>query len=263
MSRSSPKAAVASRRAEPIASSSSLSSRTTRIPLPPPPAAGLTINGMPIADAAARSAACGLIRVVVARDDRDLEAGREAPRRSLVAHRPDRSGGGPTQRMPAAITRSAKSAFSLRNPKPGMERLGPGSQCRRDDRDRVEEIHGGLTALTRNDRPNPEPVAGPPDPRGDLPPVRNEQRDGSDVARPVQRRGSQTRLTRQTRHASVPQPVEPGADRSRSSAGRSGSRSRDGARPGSDSTPTDHPWRDCRVALRQSQAAGVSPLDRA
>ncbi len=37
------------------------------------------------------------------------------------------SGGGPIQTSPAASTARAKSAFSARNPYPGMERLGAGA----------------------------------------------------------------------------------------------------------------------------------------
>ena len=52
------------------------------------------------------------------------------------------AGGGPTQRMPAASTASAKAAFSARKPKPGVEGVGAGGARGRDDRLDVEEVEG-------------------------------------------------------------------------------------------------------------------------
>ncbi len=57
---SSPKEARASRRAAAISSASFSASRTSRMPLPPPPADGFSSTGMPISRAA--SASCASVR---------------------------------------------------------------------------------------------------------------------------------------------------------------------------------------------------------
>ena len=87
-----PNAAAASRRAAASASGRRSRSRTVRMPLPPPPAAGLTSIGKPMRRASARSGVVGLVRFVVARDDRDAERRGQPSRRRLVAHRADRVG---------------------------------------------------------------------------------------------------------------------------------------------------------------------------
>ena len=112
-------------------------------------------------------------------------------------------------------------------------------------------------SVVRDDRPDPEAVAGPRDPCRDLTPVGDEQgpdrRDGRRrFAIASRRRRRRTRQSRQSRHATVPQPAWQAAARSRSSAGRSASWPRSAPRPGLDSA-----HRTCVSRCRIFDSEGV------
>ena len=123
------------------------------MPLPPPPAAGLTRIGKPIAAAPRQGAGVGLVRVVVARDDRDAERRGQPPRRRLVAHRPDRVGRRPD---PAdgrlRSTASAKAAFSARKPKPGWTASASAARAAATTAVDVEQVEGVGAVRRRDDR---------------------------------------------------------------------------------------------------------------
>ncbi|CAM5431184.1 hypothetical protein SGRIM128S_08674 [Streptomyces griseomycini] len=113
---SSPKEARASRRAAAISSVSFASSRTRRMPLPPPPADGFSSTGMPIPRAA--SASCPSVRPL------PLEPGTTGTpaaftvsfARILSPIREIASAGGPMNTSPAPAHARAKPAFSARKP---------------------------------------------------------------------------------------------------------------------------------------------------
>ncbi len=156
ISRSSPNALAASRRAAARSVGSRSRSRTVRIPLPPPPAAGLTSSGTPIRSAAAVRARVGLVRVVVALRHRDAQllgepAGlppcrpstgspraaarptsarrRSPPRRTRRSPRGSRTPGGPRRRSPGGRHRPLPVHQAGRSP---PDRWWPGRQsgCR-------------------------------------------------------------------------------------------------------------------------------------
>ena len=62
------------------------------------------------------------------------------------------AGGGPTQRSPAAHDRSAKSAFSARNPKPGWIASAPAARAAATTAAAVEEVEGAGPVGGRHDR---------------------------------------------------------------------------------------------------------------
>ena len=140
MSRSSPKAAIASRRAAASASGSRPGSRTVRMPLPPPPAAGLTRSGKPIPSAARARTRVGLSGAVVAGQDRDAERGRQPACGRLVAHRPDRRRRRPDPADPGRLDRLGEVRVLGEEPEAGMERVGAGGQGRRDDGHGIEQV---------------------------------------------------------------------------------------------------------------------------
>ncbi len=122
---SSPNAESASRRADSTASSRAAWSRTTRIPLPPPPADALINTGKPTRAAAARvSSGSEPVRSI------DSRVGTPASATSRL----DSSfepitrmewGLGPTHTNPASSTAAANSAFSAKNPYPGWTASAP------------------------------------------------------------------------------------------------------------------------------------------
>ena len=67
--------------------------------------------------------------------------------------------GGPTQRMPAASTASAKSAFSARKPNPGWSASAPAARRGTDDRRDVEEVDGARARDCRRRDPDAQRVA--------------------------------------------------------------------------------------------------------
>ena len=100
-------------------------------------------------------------------------ASRRAAALSPIARMP--SGGGPTQRIPAAITCCANSALSARNPKPGWSASAPPASAAAttaapSSRSRAP---GPSVAGTRADA---QPIRGPCDPARDLAAVRDEDR---------------------------------------------------------------------------------------
>ena len=116
---------------------------------------------------------------------------RPSPGSRLAAARP-RSG-------PAPATRSAKSAFSARNPKPGMDGIGAAGACRRDDRVGVEQVEragpsvsGAIARIPRRSHVRAMRA-------GDLAAVRDEQRSGSaSLAAFCRARGRVKRVKRDT-----------------------------------------------------------------
>ena len=70
-----------------------------------------------------------LIGAVVAGEDRDPRPAARALAAALSPIARIATGGGPTQRIPAAATASAKSAFSARNPKPGWTASAPAASA--------------------------------------------------------------------------------------------------------------------------------------
>ena len=117
-----------------------------------------------------------LVGVVVAGRHRDAEARRELAAAALSPMARMASGGGPTQRIPASITRSAKSAFSARKPKPGWSASASRRRGRGDHGVGVEEVDGVRAVRGRDDRADPEPIAGPRDAGRDLASIGDEER---------------------------------------------------------------------------------------
>ena len=112
-------------------------------------------------------------------------ASRRAAALSPIARIAD--GGGPTQRIPAASTRSANVGVLGEEPEAGMEGVGTGGQrCRHDGRG-IEQVEAVRAVRDRDDRPDPEPIAGAGDPSGDLAAVGDEDR--SDRGRELGRLG--------------------------------------------------------------------------
>jgi hypothetical protein len=87
-----------------------------RIPLPPPPADGLTISGQPMRRASAVSvpSSCASpsypTMVATPRPATSRRAAALSPMAAMAA------AGGPTQAMPASTTARANAGFSARNP---------------------------------------------------------------------------------------------------------------------------------------------------
>ena len=181
MSRSSPKAAVASRRAAARASGEPV--RLADDPHPLAAAAGRRLDQERVADPRRRPPRAprrtGRRRRSPAMTGTPSDAAsRRAAALSPIAR--IAAGGGPTQRIPAASTASAKSAFSARNPKPGWTASAPAARAARDDRLDVEQVERARAVGPGHDGADPEPVAGPRDPRRDLAAVGDEQ--GADRA---------------------------------------------------------------------------------
>ncbi len=108
---SSPKADSAWRRAAAISSSRAASSRTSRMPLPPPPAEGLSSTGMPSLRASAASSAPEAPGTTGTPAAATVSLARILSPISAMA-----SAGGPTKVSPAPVTARAKAAFSARKP---------------------------------------------------------------------------------------------------------------------------------------------------
>ena len=234
MSRSSPNAAVASRRAAARSAGRRSAERTVRMPLPPPPAAGLTRSGNPIRSRRDHERVVRLVRVVVPGQRRDPEADGQPAGRGLVAHRPDRVGGRSHPPDAGRGHRLGERGMLGKEPETGMEGVGARGHGRRDDR---RPRRGGRPRRVRRSR---------------APPLRCR------VARQVRAMrtaisprfamktvligspwpcGSRTRRSRQTRHANDPRPAAPVRDRRRSSAAPCASTRRLGQRTRSGSAP--------------------------
>ena len=120
----------------------------------------------------------GLVRVVVAGQDRDPERGRQAPGRGLVAHRPDRGRRRPDPADPGGDDRLGEVGVLGEEPETGVDRVGAGVTGRRDHRVDVEQVEPVGTVRVGHDRADAEPKAGPGDAAGDLAAVGDE--DGAD-----------------------------------------------------------------------------------
>ena len=256
MSRSSPNAAIASRRA--AASASGSRPRLADRAHPLAAAAGRRLDDEREADLAGRPGqdAVALSGAVVAGRGPGCRA--RPPADGRPPCRPSR--GSPTgearpsgSRPPRPARRT--SAFSARNPKPGWSGVGTGGQrCRHDGRG-IEQVEAVRAVRDRDDRPDPEPIAGAGDPSGDLAAVGDEDR--SDRCRELGRlggsstRAGRTRQVRHMRHASGHRRDARVAVRSRSSAERIEVRFRGAQRPLVDSTRLAS-WRECRTCPDQA-----------
>ena len=163
------------------------------------------------------------------------------------------AGGGPTQRIPAALDAPRRSRRSRRGTRsPGWTASAPAARAAATTAGDVEQVEarpGPSVAGTTARIPSRSQVRVIR--RGDLAAVGDEQRSDRGrrrrPARPVLAVGcARTRQSRQTRHASDHQRAARAADRSRSSAGRTASSSRAARRPGLDSVRRAS-CRDCRT----------------
>ena len=121
----SPNAAVASRRAPAIAPASSLSARTSRMPLPPPPADGLISSGKPTAGAAVTRSRSVMDGSPAPGTTGTPAAATVALARILSPIASIAAGGGPMKVRPASAQARANAAFSARNPYPGCTACAP------------------------------------------------------------------------------------------------------------------------------------------
>ena len=113
---SSPNAAAASRRAEASAAGRSVDPSTTRIPLPPPPAEGLTNTGYPTSVAAEINWASERPGFAMPGTTGTPDAETVVLAAILSPIVVIAPAGGPMNAMPAAASAAAKSAFSERKP---------------------------------------------------------------------------------------------------------------------------------------------------
>ncbi len=113
---SSPNDAAASRRADAIASGSSAAADTSRMPLPPPPADGLSSTGKPISDAAAARSVSDIPGSVRPGTTGTPAAATASLARILSPIASIAAAGGPMNTSPARSQAAAKAAFSERNP---------------------------------------------------------------------------------------------------------------------------------------------------
>jgi hypothetical protein len=113
---SSPNELRASRRAPAMASESSFSSRTTRMPLPPPPADGLSSTGKPTSTAASATSSSDIPGSVRPGTTGTPAAMTVRLARILSPMASMASTGGPMNTMPAAAQARANSTFSDRKP---------------------------------------------------------------------------------------------------------------------------------------------------
>ena len=189
MSRSSPKAAVASRRAAASASGSR---------------SGVADRAHALAAAAGRrldeerdSRSCvgrrdeGVVRLVglvVAGEDRDAERGGEPAGGGLVAHRADRRGRRADPADPGRDDGLGEVGVLGEEPEARVDGVGAGRAGGRDDRVDVEQVEGVGAVGRGHDRPDAEPVARPGDPRRDLAAVRDEQGPDRGAGGPPTRR---------------------------------------------------------------------------
>ena len=227
------------------------------MPLPPPPAAGLTSSGKPTR--------------VGRGDQRRRRTGPGRRSRRGPGRRATPPAGGPRPCRPSPGSPPAAARPSGSRPRHRLGEvgvLGQEPEARVDARRRRRHARPRRPRRCRagrarpgrpcrgHDRPDPEPVARPRDPRRDLAAVGDEQ--GADRARwaPAARRRRavrcrRTRQSRHSRHANVPQRVWRAADRSRSSAGRSASSPRSARQPGLDSVPRTSMSRSSHIRRRR------------
>ena len=231
--RSSPNAALASRRAAARAAGSSSSDRDGPHPLAT--AAGGRLDEERDADLRGRG---GKRLVVLLRRRRSRARSGRRGRARACARPPCRpSSGSPRaaarpsgSRRPGRPRRTA--ALSARNPKPGWSASAPACRaaattCSTDSRSTASGPSvWGTTARM------PEPIGRPRDPRRDLAAIGDEEGADRLVGDPSPRPFAQrTRQSRQLRHANVPRRAGLAAVPRRSSAGRSSSSPRSGPQP--------------------------------
>ena len=143
-------------------------------------AAGRRLDDEREADPACRPGqdAVGLSGAVVAGQDRDAERGGQPTRGGLVAHRADGRRWWPDPADPGGLDSLGELGVLGEEPEARMEGVGAGGQgCCHDGR-RDPAGRGRRAVRDRDDRPDPEPIAGAGDPPGDLASVGDE--DGSD-----------------------------------------------------------------------------------
>ena len=253
------------RRARPRSRSGS---RTVRMPLPPPPAAGLTRTGKPIRCGGRGERRVGLVGVVVAGRRPGCRARRRGGGRRPCRPSP---GSRPAAGRPSAARRRSRPRRRRRSRRGTRSRGGrasaPGCDRRRDDRRRCRagrarpgpSVTGTIARMPS--RGTSAGCARAISPRLAM----NSGRIGSGPGGSLGC-GSlgerQTRQSRQTRHASGLRRVARAADRSRSSAGRTWSSPR-GARSLRWDSVRRHRWRDCRRSVwRQGVTQTEHPHDQ-
>ncbi len=114
-----PKALRPSRVAASMSATRVSGEETTRIPLPPPPAAAFSSTGRRIRPTAATRSGTELLGSVVPAMTGTPAATASALAAALSPKRRSTPASGPMKAMPAASSAAAKSAFSARNPYPG------------------------------------------------------------------------------------------------------------------------------------------------
>ena len=132
-------------------------SRTDRMPLPPPPAAGLTSSGKPIRSAARRERLVGLVVAVV--------AGRRPGRRASPARRRAAAlspiariaaGGGPTQRMPGGDHGLGEVRVLGEEAEPRMDASAPAARAAATTASMSRRSRASGPVGRRDDGPDPE-----------------------------------------------------------------------------------------------------------
>ena len=150
---SSPNADAASRRAVTSAAASSGASCTTRMPLPPPPADGLTNTGYPTSSAPAIRSASVRPGPRNAGHHRHPERRHRSLGGDLVAHRLDRRDRRTDEHDACRLQRRGELCVLRKEPVAGVHRLGAGASRGLDDRLDVEvaqprrrraDAHGGV-----------------------------------------------------------------------------------------------------------------------
>ena len=180
MRRSSWKAACASRRAAASSVVRRSAKRTVRMPLPPPPAAGLTSNG--IADALGRldEGCVRLVVIVVAGGHGDAEARRELPARRLVAHGSDGFRWWPDPADPGLDHALGEVGVLGEEAEARVERVGVRVSSGGDHSFGVQEVDSVRAVRGWGNCSDAESIAGPGDPCRDLAAIRDEE--GADRA---------------------------------------------------------------------------------
>ena len=130
-------------------------SRTTRMPLPPPPAEGLTSTGKPTLGRGRGQLGVVQPRLVPSRDDGDARP--PATRllgADLVAHRPrSRATGGPTKTTPASAQARANAGVLGEEAVAGVDRLGAGAARGVDDPALDRQVAAAAAAPGRSGPP--------------------------------------------------------------------------------------------------------------
>jgi hypothetical protein len=115
-----------------------------------------------------------LVRAVVALDGRDPETARELPRGRLVAHRPDRRRGRSDPADPGREDGLGEGGVLGEEPESRVDGVCVRGHGGRHDRCDVEEVERGRPVGRWDDGDDPESIARPGDPGGDLAAVGDE-----------------------------------------------------------------------------------------